>query len=72
MLGRLSSIGDFKAPGSDGLHAVFYKRFWDICGEEITHEVLNALNTGVIPEGWNDTTMVLTPKTDDPEMITQL
>jgi hypothetical protein len=39
--------------------------------ERNTHEVLNALNTGVIPEGWNDTTMVLTPKTDDPEMITQ-
>ena len=42
------SIGDFKAPGPDGLHAVFYKRFWHICGEEITVEVLNAMNTGII------------------------
>jgi hypothetical protein len=65
------SIGDFKAPGPDGLHAVFYKQFWDVCGEEITTEVLQALNTGIIPDGWNDTTIVLIPKVNDPENITQ-
>jgi hypothetical protein len=50
------SIGDLNAPGPHGLHAVFYKTFWDICGAEITQEVLQALNTDVIPDGWNDTT----------------
>jgi hypothetical protein len=65
------SIGDYKAPGPDGLHAVFYKQFWDVCGEEITTEVLQALNTGIIPDGWNDTTIVLIPKVNDPENITQ-
>jgi hypothetical protein len=65
------TIGDFKAPGPDGIHAVFYKRFWDVFGEEITSEVLQALNSGTIPEGWNNTTIVLIPKTDDPELITQ-
>jgi hypothetical protein len=34
------SIGDFKTPGPDGIHAVFYKRFWDVFGEDITSEVL--------------------------------
>jgi hypothetical protein len=24
----LFQIVDFKAPGPDGLHAIFYKRFW--------------------------------------------
>jgi hypothetical protein len=62
------SIGDFKAPGPDGLHAVFYKFFWNMCGEEITHEVLQALDTGIIPSGWNDTTVVLIPKVDDLEL----
>jgi hypothetical protein len=65
------SIGDFKAPGPDGLHAVFYKKFWNICGDEITQEVLQAMNLGVIPEGWNDTTVVLIPKLEDPELVTQ-
>jgi hypothetical protein len=65
------SIGDFKAPGPDGLHAVFYKKFWNICGDEITREVLQALNSGQILEGWNDTTVVLIPKVDEPELVTQ-
>jgi hypothetical protein len=41
-----------------------------VCGAKITQEVLLALNSGVIPEGWNDTTVVLIPKVDDPERIT--
>ena len=65
------SIGDFKAPGIDGLHAVFYKKFWSVVGEKVTEEVLNALNSRVIPEGWNDTAVVLIPKVDCPELISQ-
>jgi hypothetical protein len=65
------SIGDYKAPDPDGLHAVFYKKFWGLCGDDITAEILQALNSGVIPEGWNDTTIVLIPKVDNPELITQ-
>jgi hypothetical protein len=34
------SIGDLKAPGPDGLHAIFYKKFWHIIGEEIAGVVL--------------------------------
>jgi hypothetical protein len=50
---------------------VFYKKFWNICGEEITQEVLQALNSRSIPEGWNDTTVVLILKIDDPKLVTQ-
>jgi hypothetical protein len=64
-------IGDFKAPGPDGLHAAFYKRFWPMLGDDLTKEVLEAVNTGIIPEGWNDTITVLIPKVDGPEKITQ-
>jgi hypothetical protein len=65
------NIGDFKAPGPDRLNVVFYKKFWNICGEEITQEVLQALNSRSIPEGWNDTTVVLILKIDDPKLVTQ-
>jgi hypothetical protein len=64
------SIGDLKAPGPDGLHAIFYKRFWELFGDDISQEILQALNTGIIPEGWNDTTIVLIPKVDTPELVT--
>lgn len=68
---ELFSIGDLKAPGSDGLHAIFFKRYWSLLGDELTDEVLRALNTGVIPEEWNDTIIVLIPKVENPEEVTK-
>jgi hypothetical protein len=67
----LFNIGDLKAPGPDGLHAIFYKRYWSLIGEELTDEVLSAINSGAIPEGWNITNVVLIPKVDNPVSITQ-
>jgi hypothetical protein len=37
----------------------FYKRFWGLRGDDSTDEILQAMNTGIILEGWNDTTAVL-------------
>ena len=65
------SIGDLKAPGPDGLHAIFFKKYWHILGSDITHEVLHAINTRQIPAEWNDTSIVMTPKVDAPELVTQ-
>jgi hypothetical protein len=60
-----------KAPGPDGLHAVFYKRFWEMLGDDLIKEVLHAVNNISVPEGWNNTTIVLIPKVDNPEKVTQ-
>jgi hypothetical protein len=65
------SIGDYKAPGTDGLHAVFYKKFWAVVGEDVTREVLRVLNSGCVPNEWNETAIVLIPKVQSPELITQ-
>jgi hypothetical protein len=65
------SIGDLKAPGPDGLHALFYKKFWHLVGEDITAAVLQAINEKSIPEGWNETIVVLIPKVDSPEEVSQ-
>jgi hypothetical protein len=66
----LFNIGDLKAPGPDGLHAIFYKIFWDMVGDDLCKEVLYAVNNISVLEGWNSTTIVLIPKIDNPEMVT--
>jgi hypothetical protein len=68
----LDSIGDLKAPGPDGMPSVFYKRFWEFVGEKVTNEVLQVLNGGQIPEGWNETAVVLIPKVKHPECLKDL
>ena len=65
------SIGDLKAPGPNGLHAIFFKKYWHILGEEITQEVLLAINARQIPKEWNSTTIVMIPKVENPELVTQ-
>lgn len=64
------SIGDLKAPGPDELHALFYEKFWYLIGEEITTKVLHSVNNGHIPDNCNETTVVLIPKIDTPELVT--
>ena len=65
------SIGDVKAPVPDGLHMMFFKRYWHLIGEDITKEVLSAINSRKIPDEWNDTTVVMIPKIDTPKLVTQ-
>ena len=67
----LFQIGDLKAPGPDGMHAVFCKRFREILGDDLVREVLQAINMATIPEGWNDTTIVLIPKVNQPTLVSQ-
>ena len=52
--------------------SVFYKQCWDIVGDRVTDEVLDVLNGGDIPSGWNDTTIVLIPKVQNPEQVKDL
>lgn len=40
-------------------------------GDDLVPEVLAAVNSGCIPPCWNDTVIVLIPKTSSPEKITQ-
>ena len=58
----LDSIVDLKAPGPDGMPALFYKKFWNIVGKDVVKEVTEVLNGGPMPGSWNDTVVVLIPK----------
>jgi hypothetical protein len=68
----LDAIGDLKAPGPDGMPAIFYKQFWDMLGDKVTDEVLAVLNGGAMPDHWNDTVIALIPKVKNPEKVTDL
>lgn len=37
----------------------------------MVREVLQAVSMAVIPEGWNDTTVVMIPKVDNPDQVAQ-
>ncbi|XP_019172447.1 PREDICTED: uncharacterized protein LOC109167833 [Ipomoea nil] len=51
-----------KAPGPNGMNPGFYQHFWGVVGPEVIMFVLNCLNSGVFPEGLNDSNVVLIPK----------
>lgn len=63
----LSLMGAHKAPGPDGLTAGFFQLHWDLMGPGIIAAVLNFLNGGSMPDGLNRTTIVLIPKTRNPQ-----
>ena len=66
----LFDIGDLKTLGPDGLHTIFYKRFYPMLGDDLVEEVLQAVNTFTIPSGWNDT-MIMMTKFNIPKKVTQ-
>lgn len=58
----LSQMHPNKAPGPDGMNALFYQTFWETIGEDVTDKILNFLN-GVDDIGAvNQTHIVLIPK----------
>lgn len=38
-------------------------------GDDLVKEVLEAVNTVTIPEGWNNTTIVMIPKVENPDRV---
>ena len=41
--------------GLNGMSPIFYQKYWEIVGLSISNCVLQALNTGIMPKGINDT-----------------
>ncbi|KAL5808282.1 hypothetical protein ACOSQ3_028973 [Xanthoceras sorbifolium] len=65
----LKSLAPLKAPGPDGLPAIFYQRFWDIVGKKVTDYVLAVLNERASMEGIGEGLVVLIPKVKMPVRV---
>jgi hypothetical protein len=63
----LFQIGPLKAPGPDGLLARFFQRNWGTIKGDIIEAVKHFFREGYIPEGANDTTIALIPKSNKAE-----
>ncbi|CAL1402624.1 unnamed protein product [Linum trigynum] len=62
----------FQAPGPDGYHAAFYQRFWKVTGRSLADLAISFFQNSTLPEEVTESTLVLIPKVDSPECVTQL
>ena len=60
---------NLKAPGLDGLPALFYKQYWPIVGESVTSAVQNFFRSGHMLNEVNNSFIVLIPKITNPSSV---
>ena len=58
-----------KAPGPDGMSAIFYQTYWEVVGSEVTQEILSILHSGFLLHKINYTYITLVPKIKNPEKM---
>lgn len=56
----------FGSPGSDGIQAIFYQKYWDVVGPSLTNLVNEAIRSGRIPCPLLTTFITLIPKKERP------
>ncbi|KAL3833965.1 hypothetical protein ACJIZ3_008701 [Penstemon smallii] len=67
----IKNMHPLKSPGPDGLSALFFQKSWKYIGPDIIECVLNFLNNRLLNPKCNYTHIVLIPKVENPESMTQ-
>ena len=62
-------MNSHKAPGPDGLPALFHKRYWNIVGSTVIAAVQNFFHSGKLLPELNNTLLVLIPKNNNPSSV---
>ncbi|KAK6160956.1 hypothetical protein DH2020_004337 [Rehmannia glutinosa] len=65
----LAQMHPTKAPGPDGMQAIFYKKLWSLIKCDVLSVILDVLNGGLSPDKINQTLIVLIPKKKKPERV---
>lgn len=60
-----------KAPGPNGFNGLFFQRYWEIVGQDVCSAVKSFFHEGYMLKEINKTNMVLIPKVQIPEKVTQ-
>ena len=67
----LFSMHPSKSLGLDGISIFFFQKYWHIVGHNVTLAVLYVLHSGRCLKKMNFTHIVLIPKKNDPQYITE-
>ncbi|OMO96873.1 hypothetical protein CCACVL1_04750 [Corchorus capsularis] len=64
-------LGTHKAPGQDGFNGLFFQQLWVFVGDTVTRAAMGFFAGGFMLRELNNTCIVLIPKTNSPEEVTQ-
>ena len=67
----ISQLHPTKALGPDDMSAIFYQKYWDIIGEDVSNIILNTLNSNAPLTDLSKTNIVLIPKTNSPSKMSE-
>ncbi|KFK28834.1 hypothetical protein AALP_AA7G055000 [Arabis alpina] len=71
IMSEIAALPLNKTPGPDGFTGEFFRKSWDIVGEDITAAVSEFFTSGRILKQWNSTAVSLIPKRQGADMVSE-